>query len=143
MFYDNIWFVVLKLVVFLLLQSSFFFEFRLLHTPFPSLDPFSHILAFYTVVSCFSMPPRRESLASVKERLAREQKIRTDRRVGELLHPRQRASDIEVFDDSVEDDRLASRRARGLGVPAIQTQFPTFSLFCGVFLVFALLWFLL
>ena len=88
------------------------------------------------------MPPRRESLASVKTRLAREQKIRTDRRVAELLNPRERASDIEVFDDSEEEDRIASRRARGLWVPAIQTQFPTFSFFCGVFLVFALLWFL-
>ena len=89
------------------------------------------------------MPPRRESLASVKARLAREQKIRTDRRVEELLHPRERASDIEVFDDREEEDRIASRRARGLGVPSIQTQFPTFSFFCGVSLVFALLWFFL
>ena len=60
------------------------------------------------------MPPRRESLASVKTRLAREQKLRTDRRVGELLHLRERTSDIEVFDDSEEEDRTASRRARGL-----------------------------
>ena len=52
----------------------------------------------------------------MKTRLAREQKIRTDRRVAELLHPRERGSDIEVFDDSEEDDRLASRRARGVGV---------------------------
>ena len=140
MFYDNIWFVVLKLVVFLLLQPSFFFEFRLLHTSFTSLDTTSLTLAFYTVVCCSSMPPRRESLASVKERLAREQKIRTDRRVGELLHPRQSASDIEVFDDSEEEDRLASRRARGLGGGR---QFPYLSSLCGLFLVFALLWFLL
>ena len=89
------------------------------------------------------MPPRREILASVKTRLAREQKLMTDRRVGELLHPRERTSDIEVFDDSEEDDRLASRRARGLGVQANQTQFPSFLSFCGVLLVFALLWFLL
>ena len=79
----------------------------------------------------------------MKARLAREQKIRTDRRVEELLHPREWASDIEVFDDREEEDIIASRRARGLGVPALQTQFPTFSFFCGVFLVFALLWFLL
>jgi hypothetical protein len=51
----------------------------------------------------------------VKTRLAREQKIRTDRREEELLNPRKRESDIEVFDDSEEEDRLASRRARGLG----------------------------
>ena len=79
----------------------------------------------------------------MKTRLAREQEIRTDRLVRELLHPIQRASDIEVFDDSEEEDRIASRRARGLGVASSQTQFPTFSLFCGVFLVFALLRFLL
>ncbi len=78
----------------------------------------------------------------MKTRLALEQKIRTDRRVRELLHPRQSASDIEVFDDSEEEDRIASRRARGLGVASAQTQYPTFSFFCGVFLVFALLWFL-
>ena len=76
----------------------------------------------------------------MKTRLAREQKIRTDRRVKELLHPRERASDIEVFDDSEEEDRIASRRARGLGG---ERQFPYLSSFCGLFLVFALLWFLL
>ena len=76
----------------------------------------------------------------MKTRLAREQKLRTDRRVGELLHPRERTSDIEVFDDSEEEDRLASRRARGLGGGR---QFPYLSSLCGLFLVFALLWFLL
>ena len=75
----------------------------------------------------------------MKERLVREQKIRTDRRVGELLHPRQRASDIEVFDDSEEEDRLASRRARRLGVPSSQTQSRSFASFCGVLLVISLL----
>ena len=137
---DNNLFLVLKLVAFLLLQPSFFFEFLLLHTSLPSLDTTTLTFPLYTVLCCPPMPPRRESLGSVKTRLAREQKIRTDRRVGELLHPRERTSDIEVFDDSEEDDRIASRRARGLGV---QRQFPYFSSFCGVFLVFALLWFLL
>ena len=85
------------------------------------------------------MPPRRESLACVKERLAREQKIRTDRRVGELLHPRQRASDIEVFDDSEEEDRLAYRRARGLGVASSLPQSRSFAFFCGVLLVISFL----
>ena len=47
----------------------------------------------------------------MKTRLAREQKIRTDRRVDELLNPRERASDIEVLDDSEEEDRLASKQA--------------------------------
>ena len=78
----------------------------------------------------------------MKTRLAREQNIRTDRRVAELLHPRERGSDIEVFDDSEEEDRIASRRARGLGVASYQTQFRTFSFFCVVLLVISLLWFL-
>ncbi len=88
------------------------------------------------------MPPRRESLASVKERLAREQKIRTDRRVRELLHPRQRGSDIEVFDDSEEEDRLAERRARRLSVASPQPQSTSFAFFCGVLLVISLLFYL-
>ena len=75
----------------------------------------------------------------MKTRLAREQKIRTDRRVEELLNPRKRESDIEVFDDSEEEDRIASRRARGLGVPSTPTLFPTFSFCCVVFLVILLL----
>ena len=78
----------------------------------------------------------------MKERLAREQKIRTDRRVGELLHPRQRASDIEVFDDSEEEDRLASRRARGLGVASSHTQSTCFACLCGVLFVIYLLFYL-
>ncbi len=57
----------------------------------------------------------------MKRRLVREQEIRTDRRVRELLQQRQRAQDIEVFDDSEEEDRLVSRRARGLRDPATQT----------------------
>ena len=79
----------------------------------------------------------------MKTRLAREQKIRTDRQVAELLHPRERGSDVEVFDDSEEEDRIASRRARGLGVQPNQRQFPCISSFCVVFLVCALLWLLL
>ena len=58
----------------------------------------------------------------------------------ELLNPRKRGSDIEVFDDSEEEDRLASRGAGGLGGGR---QFPYLSSLCGLFLVFALLWFLL
>ena len=122
------------------LAALLLFESLLLHTSFPSLDPPSLTFPSNTVLCCYPMPPRRESLASVKARLVREQKIRTDRRVEELLHPRQRGSDIEVFDDREEEDRIASRRARGLGV---QTQFPTFSFFLGVSLVFALFWFFL
>ncbi len=58
------------------------------------------------------MPRPRESLNSVKTRLAREQQIRTERRIQALLHPRQRGQDVEVFDDSEEEDRLIGRRQR-------------------------------
>ena len=137
--YDNILFLVLKLVAFLLLQPSFLFEFVLLHTSFPSLDTPSLTFPSYTVLCCPPMPPQRESLASVKTRLAREQKIRTDRRVEELLNPRKRESDIEVFDDSEEEDRLASRRARGLGggrqFPYLLSLIPLWSVCCLCFVV--------
>ena len=56
-----------------------------------------------------------------------------------MLHPRQRASDIEVFDDSEEEDRLAERRARRLGVASPQPQSRSFAFFCGVLLVIAFL----
>ena len=58
------------------------------------------------------MPRPRESLNTVKTRLALEQKIRTDRRIQALLHPRQTGQDVEVFDDSEEEDRLIGRRER-------------------------------
>ncbi len=58
------------------------------------------------------MPRPRESLNSVKTRLAREQQIRTERRIQALLHPRQAGQDAEVFDDSEEEDRLIGRRQR-------------------------------
>jgi hypothetical protein len=47
------------------------------------------------------MPPKRESLESVKTRLVREQQGRTDRRIRQLLQ-----QDREVLDDSEEDNRL-------------------------------------
>ena len=59
-----------------------------------------------------------------------------------MLHPRQRASDIEVFDDSKEEDRLASRRARRLGVASSQTQSWSFAFYCGVLLVISFLFYL-
>jgi len=54
------------------------------------------------------MPPKRESLESVKKRLVREQQGRTDRRVRQLLQ-----LDREVLDESEEDNRQLGRRARG------------------------------
>ena len=58
------------------------------------------------------------------------------------MHPRQRASDIEVFDDSEEEDRLADRRARRLGVAYPQPQSRSFAFFCGVLLVISFLFYL-
>ena len=58
------------------------------------------------------------------------------------MHPRQRASDIEVFDDSEEKDRLAYRRARGLGVASSLPQSRSFAFFFGVLLVISLLFYL-
>jgi hypothetical protein len=52
------------------------------------------------------MPPRIGNLEKTKARLTREQQLRTDRRVQELLHPRKRGEDIEVDDDSEEENRF-------------------------------------
>jgi hypothetical protein len=79
------------------------------------------------------MPRHRESLDSVKERLIREQKIRTDRKVRDLLHARQRKQDTEVSDDSEEENRLRLQRRRGNQDQATQTESSSsFSFFCGV-----------
>ncbi len=120
-------------MVFLLLHLSFLFEFLLLHTVSPFLDTTLLTLSFYTLVCCLSMPPRRESLASVKKSLVREQQSRTDRRVRELLQQRQRLQGIEVLDDSEEENRLIGRRARGLRVQASQTESSPSSFCCGMF----------
>jgi hypothetical protein len=67
------------------------------------------------------MPPRkRESLDSVKERLAREQKSRTDRRVKELLQEGQKLEDSE-------------RRRRSNKNQATQADSSYLSFCCGVF----------
>jgi hypothetical protein len=78
------------------------------------------------------MPRHRESLDSVKERLAREQKSRTDRRVRELLQPRQRDQGTEVSDNSEEENRLRLRRARLNRDQATQTDSSSWSFCCGV-----------
>jgi hypothetical protein len=80
------------------------------------------------------MPKKQsESLESVKLRLAREQKSRTDRRVEELLQEEQRLRDIEVCGDSEEEDRLLLRRRRGNKEQATQTDSSSLSLCCDVF----------
>jgi hypothetical protein len=78
------------------------------------------------------MPPRRqrESLDSVKARLVREQKVRTDRRVRELLQPIQT---VEDSDDSEEENRLIQRRRRREHKDqATQTDSSSLSFCCGV-----------
>ena len=79
------------------------------------------------------MPPKRESLKSVKSRLVREQKARTDRRISQLLSPRQTQDDIEISDDSEEENRLIGRRARQKSNQAFKTDSSYSSFCCGVF----------
>jgi hypothetical protein len=58
------------------------------------------------------MAPKRESLNRAKQRLSQDLKYRTERRVREILSPRNTLSDEEIFDDSEEENRLAGRRRR-------------------------------
>jgi hypothetical protein len=89
------------------------------------------------------MPVRRENLESVKARLVREQKFRTERRVQALLHPRDRRGE-EEHDDSEEENRLRAMRARATREQATQTNSLSWSFCCGVFVgvlgVVCLLW---
>jgi hypothetical protein len=81
------------------------------------------------------MPRPRESLNSVKTRLALEQHIRTDRRIQALLHPRLTGQDAEVFDDSEEEDRLLGRRKRAKRDQAGKTDISVGFCLVGVCLV--------
>jgi hypothetical protein len=78
------------------------------------------------------MPPARESLQSVKRRLAREQKTRTDRRVRALLQPNLTRQEPKIYDDSEEENRISGRRARGNRDQTTQTNSSYSSFFCGV-----------
>ncbi len=73
------------------------------------------------------MPPKRESLESVKKRLTREQQARIDRRIRKLL-----SQETEVSDDSEEENRLSLRRARGNRDQATKTDSSSLSFCCGV-----------
>jgi hypothetical protein len=86
------------------------------------------------------MPPRRESLDKVKARLQIELQRRTDKRVSELLNLKPRESDIEIFDDSVEEDRLRSRQARAARSLSAQTSISPLCCCCGLVVVVLLLW---
>ena len=105
-------FFMLKSLVFLLLSLSFLFEFLRFYSCFPRINPTSRTPPRYSLVCCLSVPPKRESLESVKKRLTSEQKARTERRVSQLLEPRQRRDDTEVLDDSEKESRLTARENR-------------------------------
>ncbi len=102
-------------MVFLLLSLSSFLN----------LPPFltRHNTVFSPSPPPFSMPrflstPRLES---VKAKIVRDQKTRTDRKVETLLRPRQTRADEEISDDSEEDNRVRARRALSNRDQATQT----------------------
>jgi hypothetical protein len=67
-------------------------------------------LSLHNCLFSFMPVVRRESLDSVKARLVREQKLKTERRVQALLHPRDRRGE-EEHDDSEEENKIRGRRA--------------------------------
>jgi hypothetical protein len=77
------------------------------------------------------MPKRRESLESVKTRLVREQRIRTERRVRDLLRQSETPQHSETFEDSDEDNRI-SQTVRARRDQATQTDRSSPSFCCGV-----------
>jgi hypothetical protein len=79
---------------------------------------------------CLSTP----KLESNKARLVREQQARTARKVEALLRPRQPRQEEEVSDDSEEDNRLRTRRARANRDQATQKDNSDRSFCCGFFL---------
>ncbi len=90
----------------------------------------------FSPFSCRLSMPRCVSttrLESVKASIAREQQLRTDRRVEALLRPRVTRLDTEVSDDSEEETRLTGRRARPSRDQATQTDSSSSSFCCGVF----------
>ena len=78
------------------------------------------------------MPTRQERLESVKTRLVREQRIRTDRRVRELLRQRETPQHCETFEDSEEENRISGRTVRARRHQTTQTDRASPSFCCGV-----------
>jgi hypothetical protein len=78
---------------------------------------------------CLSTP----RLESVKAKIVRDQKTRTDRKIVALLRPRQTRQDIELSDDSEEDNRLRARKTRANRDQATQTDKSNWSFCCGFF----------
>jgi hypothetical protein len=73
-------------------------------------------------------------LESVKAKIVRDQKARTDRKVEALLRPRQTREDEEVSDDSEEENRVRVRRAPSNRDQATQTDKSYSSFCCGFFI---------
>jgi hypothetical protein len=78
------------------------------------------------------MRRKREGLESVKTRLVKEQKLRTDRRIQDLLHPRQAFQEFEVSDDSEEENRVRGKRTSTGRDKETQTDSSSYSFCCGV-----------
>ena len=78
------------------------------------------------------MPRKREGLATVKTRLEKELKQRTDKRIRDLLQPTPTFQEPEVSDDSEEENRLLGRRARPHRHTVTISNCPSSSFCCGV-----------
>jgi hypothetical protein len=78
------------------------------------------------------MRRKREGLESVKTRLVKEQKLRTERRIQDLLHPRQAFEELDVSDDSEEENRVCGRRTSTGRDKKTQTYSSSYSFRCGV-----------
>ncbi len=78
------------------------------------------------------MPRKREGLESVKTRLVKEQKLRIERRIQDLLHPRQAFEEVEVSDDSEEENRVRGRLGYTGRDKETQTDSSSYSFRCGV-----------
>jgi hypothetical protein len=79
------------------------------------------------------MPRKREGLASVKTRLVKEQKERTERRIQDILQSRPTFEEPEVSDDSSEEEnRLRGKRTRTHRDKETQTDSSSYSFRCGV-----------
>jgi hypothetical protein len=97
------------------------------YTPLSRLHTTSPARLVFAFVCWLSMPRTGENIESVKLRLVREQQGRTDRRVRQLLR-----QDLEVLNESEEDNILLGRRARGLCNETTQTDRFYKSFCCGV-----------
>ncbi len=123
----------LKSLVFLLLSPSYLFEFLLSLLLLQSQTrPAPPTPCLHNCLFPSTMPVRRESLKSRKTRLVRAQKLRTERRVQELLHPRDTREEEERYDDSEEENRISAMRARATREQATQTINSSWSFCCGV-----------